>query len=101
MKTNALPRLAASLAFALAVPLAQAQTVVLYSSNNTETIDIAVDVAKKIAPKLTVQQVTGGTGALMKRIQCGWACIRTGYACDPISACRCREDFDREVKGER
>ncbi len=69
MKTNALPRLAASLAFALAVPLAQAQTVVLYSSNNTETIDIAVDVAKKIAPKLTVQQVTGGTGALMKRIQ--------------------------------
>ena len=39
--------------------------------------------------------------ALMKRIQCGWACIRTGYACDPISACRCREDFEREVTGER
>ncbi len=49
--------------------LAQAQTVVLYSSNNTETIETALNVVKKKTPSLTVQQVTGGTGSLMKRIQ--------------------------------
>lgn len=69
MKTNLLPRLAATLVFCAAATLAQAQNVVLYSSNNTETIEVAVEVAKKIAPALNVQQVTGGTGALMKRIQ--------------------------------
>lgn len=46
-----------------------AQTVVLYSSNNTETIETALNVVKKKAPSLNVQQVTGGTGSLMKRIQ--------------------------------
>lgn len=48
---------------------AQAQTVVLYSSNNTETIETALAVVKQKAPSLNVQQVTGGTGSLMKRIQ--------------------------------
>lgn len=48
---------------------AQAQTVVLYSSNNPETIETALNVVKKRSPGLTVQQVTGGTGAMMKRIQ--------------------------------
>lgn len=66
MKTASL--IAATLVFSAAT-VAQAQNVVLYSSNNTETIEIAVKVAKKIAPTLKVQQVTGGTGALMKRIQ--------------------------------
>ena len=56
-------------ALGLAASLAQAQTVVLYSSNNTETIETALDVVKKTAPNLKVQQVTGGTGSLMKRIQ--------------------------------
>lgn len=49
--------------------IAQAQTVVLYSSNNTETIETALEAVKKKSPSLNVQQVTGGTGSLMKRIQ--------------------------------
>lgn len=56
-------------AIGLTVGLAQAQTVVLYSSNNTETIETALNVVKQKVPSLTVQQVTGGTGSLMKRIQ--------------------------------
>lgn len=56
-------------ALGLIASLAQAQTVVLYSSNNTETIETALNVVKKKTPSLTVQQVTGGTGSLMKRIQ--------------------------------
>lgn len=56
-------------AASLVAASAQAQTVVLYSSNNTETIETALNVVKKKAPSLTVQQVTGGTGSLMKRIQ--------------------------------
>ena len=53
----------------MAFSMAQAQTVVLYSSNNTETIETALNVVKQQAPSLKVQQVTGGTGSLMKRIQ--------------------------------
>ena len=56
-------------AIGLVATMAHAQTVVLYSSNNTETIETALDVVKKTAPNLKVQQVTGGTGSLMKRIQ--------------------------------
>ena len=69
MKLKSLPLVAATMLFSVAAGLAQAQTVVLYSSNNTETIEAAVNMAKKKAPELTIQQVTGGTGALMKRIQ--------------------------------
>ena len=56
-------------AIGLTVSLAQAQTVVLYSSNNTETIETALNVVKQKAASLNIQQVTGGTGSLMKRIQ--------------------------------
>jgi iron(III) transport system substrate-binding protein len=56
-------------ALAIGVGTARAQTVVLYSSNNTETVETALGVVKKRTPALTVQQVTGGTGTLMKRIQ--------------------------------
>jgi iron(III) transport system substrate-binding protein len=56
-------------ALGLAATLAHAQTVVLYSSNNTETIETALNVVKKKHSSLNVQQVTGGTGSLMKRIQ--------------------------------
>lgn len=69
MKLKFLLRVAATLVFSAFAALAQAQTVVLYSSNNTETIESALNVAKKKMPSLNVQQVTGGTGALMKRIQ--------------------------------
>jgi iron(III) transport system substrate-binding protein len=69
MKLKFLPRLAATLAFCAAASVTQAQTAVLYSSNNTETIEAALNVARKKMPSLKVQQVTGGTGALMKRIQ--------------------------------
>ncbi|MDR2112338.1 MAG: ABC transporter substrate-binding protein [Candidatus Accumulibacter sp.] len=69
LKLEFLPHLAATLLFSAAATLAQAQTVVLYSSNNTETIEAALNVSRKKMPSLNVQQVTGGTGALMKRIQ--------------------------------
>ncbi|WP_442596914.1 extracellular solute-binding protein [Parapusillimonas sp. JC17] len=42
---------------------------VVYTSNNVQTIDTAVDIAKKSAPSLSIQKVTSGTGALMKRIE--------------------------------
>lgn len=57
------------LAAALAGGAAQAQTVILYSSNNTDTIDTALEAVKKTMPKLDVRPVTGGTGTLMKRIE--------------------------------
>ena len=57
------------LAATLWVGAAQAKTVVLYSSNNTETIETALGAVKKKTPSLTVQPVTGGTGTLMKRIE--------------------------------
>ncbi len=69
MRLKFLPRVAAAIVFSAAAAWAQAQTVVLYSSNNTETIEAALNVTKKHVPSLNVQQVTGGTGALMKRIQ--------------------------------
>ncbi|MDR2788324.1 MAG: ABC transporter substrate-binding protein [Candidatus Accumulibacter sp.] len=69
MKLKLLPLVAATLLFSVTARLTHAQTVVLYSSNNTETIEAALNVAKKKVPSLNVQQVTGGTGALMKRIQ--------------------------------
>ena len=56
-------------AVGMVATMAHAQTVALYSSNNTETIETALDVVKKTQPNLKVQQVTGGTGSLMKRIQ--------------------------------
>jgi iron(III) transport system substrate-binding protein len=46
-----------------------AQNVVLYSSNNPEAIANASSLLKKKNSKANVQQVTGGTGTLMKRIQ--------------------------------
>ena len=60
---------AALLSMALTVGAAHAQTVVLYSSNNPETIQAALDVVKQKAPDLNVQTVTGGTGTMMKRIE--------------------------------
>ena len=68
MKVNSLLKLAA-LALGTAGALAQAQTVVLYSSNNPETIETALNIVKAKAPSLKVQTVTGGTGSLMKRIE--------------------------------
>ncbi len=42
---------------------------VVYTSNNVQVIDVALDIAKDKARDLTVQRVTSGTGALMKRIE--------------------------------
>lgn len=42
---------------------------VVYTSNNVQVIDVALDIAKDKAPNLNVQRVTSGTGALMKRIE--------------------------------
>jgi iron(III) transport system substrate-binding protein len=43
--------------------------VVLYTSNNTEVVQTALDIAGRVNPGLRIQQVTGGTGVLMKRIE--------------------------------
>jgi len=43
--------------------------VVLYTSNNTEVVRTAIEVANKTYPDLRILQVTGGTGVLMKRIE--------------------------------
>lgn len=48
---------------------AVANEAVMYTSNNVQVMDTATDVARKIAPNLTIQKVTSGTGALMKRIE--------------------------------
>lgn len=55
-----------ALAFGAAV---QAADAVVYTSNNVQVIDVALDIAKRQAPDLNVQRVTSGTGALMKRIE--------------------------------
>lgn len=48
---------------------ALAAEAVVYTSNNVQTVDVALDVIKKRASGLAVQKVTSGTGALMKRIE--------------------------------
>lgn len=48
---------------------AVAADAVVYTSNNVQTIDTALDIARKVAPDLKIQKVTSGTGALMKRIE--------------------------------
>ncbi|NYT59646.1 extracellular solute-binding protein [Alcaligenaceae bacterium] len=48
---------------------AVADNAVMYTSNNVQTIDTALDIAREKTPDLTIQKVTSGTGALMKRIE--------------------------------
>ena len=50
-------------------PAVAAQTAVMYTSNNPATIETALDALKKTSPGISVSQVSGGTGVLMKRIQ--------------------------------
>lgn len=66
--------LAAGAAFAAGLPdrsFAQqpAGRAVLYTSNNTEAVRTALGVVGRQHPNLKVEQVTGGTGVLMKRIE--------------------------------
>lgn len=56
------------LALGAMAPALSAEAVV-YTSNNVQTVDVALDIIKKRAPGLTVQKVSSGTGALMKRIE--------------------------------
>jgi len=58
----------ATATLALGTPGHAAEAVV-YTSNNVQVIDVALDVAENTAPGLKVQRVTSGTGALMKRIE--------------------------------
>jgi iron(III) transport system substrate-binding protein len=66
---NALRKILVALALCAAAAGAAAQNVVLYSSNNPEAIANAASALKKRSPNARVQQVTGGTGTLMKRMQ--------------------------------
>jgi iron(III) transport system substrate-binding protein len=45
------------------------QKAVLYTSNNAEAVQTALGAIRLSAPSLVIQQVTGGTGVLMKRIE--------------------------------
>lgn len=45
------------------------QKAVLYTSNNAEAVQTALGTIRLRAPSLVIQQVTGGTGVLMKRIE--------------------------------
>lgn len=58
-----------ALSLAGAAAGANAQNVVMYSSNNPEALANAAAALKKVNPQARVQQVTGGTGTLMKRMQ--------------------------------
>ncbi len=67
LKSLALPILgSAALLYGQATLSAEA---VVYTSNNVQTIDTAVDIAREVAPDLNIHKVTSGTGALMKRIE--------------------------------
>ena len=48
---------------------AMAANAVMYTPNNVQTIDTALEIARKTASDLSIQQVTSGAGALMKRIE--------------------------------
>lgn len=61
--------LAAALVTIASAACAQAQKVVLYSSNNVGAIETATDAVKRGNPNLDIQLVTGPTGTLMRRIQ--------------------------------
>jgi iron(III) transport system substrate-binding protein len=69
MELKILSQIAAAIVFSAMAALALAQNVVLYTSNNTETIDTALNLIREKMPTLDVRQVEGGTGILMKRIQ--------------------------------
>jgi len=65
-------RVVAAVAATMAVSAASqvlAGEAVVYTSNNVQVIDTATDIGKKLVPDLTIQKVTAGTGALMKRIE--------------------------------
>ena len=52
---------------------AQAQAasgpIVLYTSNNAQSVEAVQDVARKKLPKVTVSTITGGSGQLLRRLQ--------------------------------
>jgi iron(III) transport system substrate-binding protein len=45
------------------------QTAVLYTSNNVEAVQTAIETIRQRAASLSIQQVTGGTGVLMRRME--------------------------------
>ena len=48
---------------------AAAGTVVMYSSNNSQSVDTAKDMARKVLPQVKLEAVTGGSQPLLKRIE--------------------------------
>ena len=47
----------------------EAGTVVLYTSNNAQSVDAVKDVAKKLMPNVKINVITGGSGQLLKRME--------------------------------
>lgn len=67
LRQFAMPAVAGALM--MSAPAVWAADAVVYTSNNVQVIDTALDVGREFAPDLNVQKVTSGTGALMKRIE--------------------------------
>lgn len=68
-RRTALAGLAASAAAPALAQNAPGGTAVIYTSNSAQSVDAVVDAARKIAPKLKISTVTGGSGQLLRRIE--------------------------------
>ena len=59
----------ASMAAAPAFAQSASGTVVLYTSNNAQSVDAVLGVAKEKQPNLKISTITGGSGQLLRRIE--------------------------------
>lgn len=59
----------ASLAAVPALAQSASGTVVLYTSNNAQSVDAILGVAKEKQPNLKISTITGGSGQLLRRIE--------------------------------
>lgn len=59
----------AGMAAAPAFAQSASGTVVLYTSNNAQSVDAVLGVAKEKQPNLKISTITGGSGQLLRRIE--------------------------------
>ena len=59
----------AGMAAAPALAQTASGTVVLYTSNNAQSVDAVLGVAKEKQPNLKISTITGGSGQLLRRIE--------------------------------
>ena len=61
--------LAGSATWAQAFPITTSGTVVLYTTNNAQSVDAVKEAAKKLMPNVRINVITGGSGQLLKRME--------------------------------